>query len=178
MVTAGLATPRQFYWVLERPAPLAGMAYPRSSPWSSLASAGFRSVACLSDAAVRYDPTPLQVLRAAGLEDLHGGKAPEEPVREASALRDVVAAVVSDLLRGNGVVVHCVGGTGRTGTVIACTLRALGLPVHTVLDYMGELNVARRDRPDWTGWPESEWQLQQVMEWSDEGATCADDRRR
>jgi hypothetical protein len=38
----------------------------------------------------------------------------------------------------------------------------LGLSVPDVLDYMTRLNVARDRR---TGWPESEWQLQQVTRW-------------
>jgi len=46
---AGLATPWEFYWVLERPVPLAGLTYPRSSPWKTLASEGFESVVCLTE---------------------------------------------------------------------------------------------------------------------------------
>jgi hypothetical protein len=46
---AGLATPWEFYWVLERPAPLAGMAYPRASPCKTLASEGFESIGCLTE---------------------------------------------------------------------------------------------------------------------------------
>ncbi len=60
--------------------------------------------------------------------------------------------------------VHCVAGTGRTDTVIACTLRALGFSLPDVLDDMTRLNVARDRR---AGWPESEWQLQQVRRWPD-----------
>lgn len=159
---AGLATPREFYWVLEQPASLAGMAYPSSSPWQTLASEGFKSVVCLTDTTARYDPNPLEVLRAAKFKDLYGGTYPGEPEREQSALRDIVTAVKSEILLGKGVVVHCAGGTGRTGTVIACTLRAFGLPLPDVLDYMKRLNTARSKQH---GWPESEWQLQQVKQW-------------
>ena len=161
---AGLATPWEFYWVLERPAPLAGMAYPRSSPWQTLANEGFESVVCLTDGATRYDPRPLKVLRAITFKELYGGAHPDDAEAEQTALRDIVAAVRSELILGKGVVVHCVAGTGRTGTVIACTLRALGLSLPDVLDYMTRLNVAR-DRQ--AGWPESEWQLQQVRRWPD-----------
>jgi protein-tyrosine phosphatase len=63
------------------------------------------------------------------------------------------------LRAGRGVVVHCAGGTGRTGTVIACALAALGLPEADVLDYMATVNAARRTSP---GWPESDWQKEQV----------------
>jgi protein-tyrosine phosphatase len=54
-----------------------------------------------------------------------------------------------------------VGGTGRTGTVIACTLAALGTPENEVLKYMASVNSARRKSP---GWPESEWQQLQVAD--------------
>jgi len=157
-----LATPWEFYWVLEQPGPLAGMAYPRSSPWQTLAGEGFRSVVCLTDSIIRYDPFPLKVLRAVKFKELYRGAYPDEAEAEQTALRDIVGAVRSELIQGKGVVVHCVAGTGRTGTVIACTLRALGLPLPDVLDYMEQLNTAR-GKP--AGWPESEWQLQQVRKW-------------
>jgi protein-tyrosine phosphatase len=162
----GIATRRDFYRVLKHPAPLAGMAYPSSSPWQTLASEGFKSVVCLTDALARYDPKPLDVLRAAKFKDLYGGAYPDEPAREQSVLREIATAVTSEILLGRGVVVHCEGGTGRTGTVIACTLRALGLPLSEVLDYMKQLNAARSKRPDWKGWPESDWQSEQVKQWS------------
>lgn len=162
----GIATPRDFYWVLAHPAPLAGMAYPSSSPWPALASEGFKSVVCLTDATALYDPMPLDVLRAARFKELYGGAYPDAPAREQAALQEIVMAVRSEILLGKGVVVHCEAGSGRTGTVVACTLRALGLPLSDVLDYMRELNAARSQRPDWKGWPESDWQLQQVKQWS------------
>ena len=55
--------------------------------------------------------------------------------------------------RGTGVVVHCVGGTGRTGTVVACALRLLGRSADEAVA------TVQAHRPKW---PESPWQEQLV----------------
>lgn len=53
---------------------------------------------------------------------------------------DEVTAEVAGLLRsGTDVLVHCAAGLGRTGTVAACVLVALGVPVDAAL---GEVAVA------------------------------------
>jgi protein-tyrosine phosphatase len=155
----GLDTPQRFYQVLRTPAPLAGMSFPERPSWQAVSAAGFDSIVCLTNNAAPYDPSPLRVLRALQFEDLVGGRSPDDPTREAEMLRDVVRLVVDEVQAGRGVVVHCVGGTGRTGTVIACALAALGLPEAGVLDYMATVNVARRKS---RGWPESDWQQSQV----------------
>ncbi len=70
-----------------------------------------------------YDPG---AVRRAGLRQLHVpaeyGRAPSE-----DGIRDFVAATKAELERGGKVVVHCVGGIGRTGTVIACYLISEGM---------------------------------------------------
>jgi protein-tyrosine phosphatase len=135
------------------------MAFPDRPSWKAVAAAGFESIVCLTDNVPPYDPSPLRVLRALKFKDLVDGSRPDNPQREADMLRDVVQGVVDELRAGRGVVVHCAGGTGRTGTVIACALAALGMPEAEVLKYMGTVNAARRKSP---GWPESEWQKHQV----------------
>lgn len=155
-----LDTPRRFYQVLRAPAPLAGMPFPGPIPWKAVAAAGFASIVCLTDGTPGYDPSPLRVLRAVRFKDLYGGAHPDDPQREAAKLREVVDAIVAELESERGVVVHCIGGTGRTGTVIACVLAALGMPEDAVVAYMTKVNTARGKSP---GWPESAWQRRQVV---------------
>ena len=156
----GLNTPRAFYRVLDAPAPLAGMSFPHRPSWKAVAAAGFESIVCLTDDDTPpYDPSPLRVLRALAFEDLVGGRQPRNPQREADLLREVVQAVIDELRAGRGVVVHCAGGTGRTGTVIACALVTLGMSEADVMQYMSTVNVARGVSH---GWPESDWQKNQL----------------
>jgi hypothetical protein len=135
------------------------MPFPEQVPWTAIAAAGFEWIVCLTHDAPAYDPSPLRVLRAARFEDLVGGGQPDDPRREAAMLRDVVLAVVEELRAGRGVVVHCAGGTGRTGTVLACALAALGLSEAEVVKYMTTVNMARGTSH---GWPEADWQTRQV----------------
>ena len=112
----GLGTPQRFYQVLRVPAPLAGMSSPDRPSWKAIAAAGFQSIVCLTNNTPPYDPSPLRVLRAVKFKDLVGGTRPDNPQREADMLRDVVHVVADELRAGRGVVVHCAGGTGRTGS--------------------------------------------------------------
>ncbi len=168
MSVPGLNNTRKFYQVLQDPAPFAGMSFPEGKPWASLASAGFQSVVCLTNDTPPYDPSPLRVLFSAKFKDLAGCLQPDDPQREAAMLRDVVRAVVGELQVGRGVVVHCRGGTGRSGTVIACTFRALGMSHKEVLTYMTSVNKHRQKYAGWKGWPESDWQSVQLVEFMSE----------
>lgn len=159
---AGLQVPGQLYLVLKEPAPLAGMAYPfPGMPWRLLSKAGISNVVCLCGYAVDYDPAPLQVLYAAELEDLHHGNSPADPEREEGVVRAAVSTINERLAKGEGVAVHCVGGTGRTGTVIGCVLRSMGYAADDVIRYLDELNKARGRR----GWPEAPWQAGMVKKY-------------
>jgi len=152
---AGLDVPRDFYWVLSTPAPLAGMAYPSwPARWADMHAAGFRHVVCLVRDTFPYAPAPLNPLHAVGLADLYGGLTPPDPAAEQAKIWAAAALAGERLARGEGVVVHCAGGTGRTGTVIGCILRGLGFSAAEALDYLNRLHQSRgRD-----GWPESGWQ--------------------
>lgn len=61
---------------------------------------------------------------------------------ESEEFEAFVQEVVYRLEAGKNVVVHCRGGLGRTGTVAACVLVALGS--HTADDAIGAVRKARR----------------------------------
>ena len=157
---SGVQVPQEVYWVLSSPAPLAGMRYPRHDfPWSALAGVGFSHIVSLHPGT--YDPSPLSVVFSEHLEDLVRGGPPARPDRERCAIKRAVAASMGALQCGKGVVVHCMGGRGRTGTVLGCVLRELGHQSDTVLDFLDRLHRLR-GRP---GWPESPWQGELVRTW-------------
>lgn len=162
----GVVIPRDFYWVLRHPAPLAGMSYPSPPPpWSAIAAAGFRHVVCLTDDEVRYDAAPLTIADAVELEDLVHGGPPQDPENEEYRIRQAVGVAATKLSIGEGVLVHCAGGTGRTGTLIGCLLRVLGYPSSQVLTYLHSLNKAR----GMTAWPGSGWQAELVERFRSDG---------
>lgn len=157
----GVRMPQDFYWVLAEPTPLAGMRYPAASfPWSKLHTAGFCQVVSLHPGP--YDPTPLTKVFSEHLDDLVGGGPPRDDIQEREKIRGAVKAIVGALQSGQGVVVHCAGGRGRSGTVIGCCLRELGFGADEIIKYLDRLHKAR-GKP---GWPESPWQSSLVKEWN------------
>lgn len=150
---SGVSVPDDFYWVLDSPAPLAGMRYPRPDfPWSEVARAGFARLVALHPG--DYDPAPLTLLSSEKLEDLVHGGPPRSSDREREKIAGIVRSVVAALQSGDGVVVHCVGGRGRTGTV-------LGYVSREVVEFLDRVHKARGK----AGWPESPWQDQLVRGW-------------
>jgi hypothetical protein len=157
----GIAVPVELYWVLSSPTPLAGMKYPRSSfPWAALAAAGFSDIVSLHPAA--YDPTPLRISFSEQLEDLAGGGPPQNDAAEKARIKRAVTATLLAWRAGLGTVVHCVGGRGRTGTVLGCALRELGFGASEAVAFLDRVHRAR-GKP---GWPESIWQSTLVNEWT------------
>jgi hypothetical protein len=152
-----LAVPAELYWVTRVPAPLAGMSYPRRSSWDDLRVAGFDHVVCLTHAEAPYDPAPLRV-SAVRLQDLYTRTEPDDPEEELSQTLVAAELVVERMQAGEGVVVHCHAGRGRTGTVIGCALVRLGHDPETVVDWLHRVQRTRGKR----GWPEQPWQAQVV----------------
>lgn len=158
----GIRIPMNFYLVLKEPVPLAGMSYPRTyTPWEKIGKAGFSSVVCLCDSEVSYNPYPLEVLFSAELEDLHYGNSPFDPDTLEWLVRKATNVIIEEMDAGKGIVVHCMGGIGRTGTVIGCVLRDLGFSAEEVVNYLDEINKLRGFR----GWPETEWQAEMVRKY-------------
>jgi hypothetical protein len=135
----------------DTPALLAGMPYPRPGvDWEALHDRGFGLVVRLHPG--DYDPAPLDV-RDVRLTDLHGGAVPSDPEAEAERVWEAARIAAGAVEAGTGVVVHCVGGTGRTGTVVACALRLLGRSTDEAVASV------QAHRPKW---PESPWQEELV----------------
>jgi protein-tyrosine phosphatase len=157
----GLAIPVKFYVVTDQPALLAGMYRPDAQvPWGLLSDKGYTDVFCLASETLGYDPAPLRQHRI-DMEDLHFGNEPGDPKKEEDLVRETSAEVLDMIKNGHGVIVHCYGGNGRTGTVIGCTLKALGYPVDDIISYYDRL-AKMRGRP---GWPESPWQSRMVRDY-------------
>ncbi|MHB8467561.1 MAG: protein-tyrosine phosphatase family protein [Acidimicrobiales bacterium] len=142
----------EFWWATSTPAPLAGMPYPRVFDWSLAWAAGFGAVIGLHQEPA-FDPTPLSIERHL-LQDLYGGALPTDSTRETEAVLDAVRAGMRHLDEGVGVIVHCAGGTGRTGTVVGGILVCVGFELGLVKRWLNDLHRARGR----AGWPESSWQ--------------------
>jgi protein-tyrosine phosphatase len=148
-----LCVPDDMYWIAREPVALVGMSYPGRADWSLLREHGIRHVVCLTHEEAPYDATPCTV-SSFRLQDLVSGGTPVDPEREAAIVTTAAADVVEHIARGDGVAVHCMGGRGRTGTVLGVALVRLGHDPDAVCDYLHRVAVGRGRR----GWPESTWQ--------------------
>ena len=148
-----LCVPDDLYWIARRPVALAGMSYPSRADWALLHEHGIGHVVCLSHERAPYDATPCTV-SAIRLQDLVSGGEPAAPERERELIAQAAEDVIDHLRHGIGVAVHCMGGRGRTGTVIGVALVRLGHDPDAVVEHLHRVAVGRGRR----GWPESPWQ--------------------
>jgi hypothetical protein len=153
-----LCVPDDLYWIARAPVALAGMSYPGRADWTQLHAHGIGHVVCLSSDRPGYDPAPC-TLTAVRLQDLVSGRDPDDPDAERALVERAAADVVAHLGRGIGVAVHCMGGRGRTGTVIGTALVRLGHDPDDVVAHLDRVAKMRGRR----GWPESPWQAAVVL---------------
>jgi hypothetical protein len=153
-----LAVPADLYWVTRTPAPLAGMGYPRGNSWEELHQAGIRHIVCLTHAEAPYVADPLSIHHAP-LQDLFNRNEPDDPDAERAQALTAARFTANRLIAGEGVVVHCHAGRGRTGTVIGSALVMLGHDPGTVVDWLHRVQRTRGKR----GWPEQPWQAGVVL---------------
>jgi len=150
--------PDDLYWIAREPVALAGMSYPGRADWKLLHEHGVGHVVCLSHDTARYDAAPCTI-SAVRLQDLVSGSDPAQPERERELVSTAADDVAAHLARGIGVAVHCMGGRGRTGTVIGRALVRLGHAPEEVVAHLDRVAKARGRR----GWPESPWQAGVVL---------------
>ena len=152
-----LSVPGDLWWVCIDPVPLAGMGYPRTGAWEALAERGFVHVVDLTRDAAKYDPSPLES-HAFRLADLIVRRRPPEPERDEARIVAAADLVVERWRAGEGVLVHCHGGRGRTGAVLGSALVRLGHDANTIVDWLHRVQRTRGRR----GWPEQAWQAEVV----------------
>lgn len=134
--------------------PIIAMRQPgKGTSWKELSELGIHHVLRLSEESQPYDPAPLSLLGEVAMEDQYEEEKPTDAAREEILLGDAVRLLRKGLSKG-GVAVHCVGGRGRTGTVIGAFPHSVGVSHKAILSL---LDQAYKDagRP---GWPESAWQ--------------------
>lgn len=92
---------------------------------------------------VRYGVEDLLTSYQSAGFDIHHLPILDGSVPTLEELRGTVSHILGLLSSSQRVVVHCVGGLGRAGTIAACTLRALG---HAAPDAIAQIRATRSKR--------------------------------
>jgi atypical dual specificity phosphatase len=120
--------PYDFDWIIDDQ--VGAMSLPEPEDLDRLRESGVTLLVSL----LHHVP-PAEEVRRAGMRlvrlPIHDFSAPSE-----EQIRDFVAEVRAELHRGGKVAVHCVGGLGRTGTMIAAYLVSEGMTARQAIDYV------------------------------------------
>lgn len=84
-------------------------------------------------------------------------------IPEVEEMKAILDRIDAALAKGEKVYIHCLGGIGRTGTVVGCYLVRHGMRSDEALETIARL---RKDVPDW--WrpsPETETQRNFIHNW-------------
>ncbi|MGH1492033.1 MAG: hypothetical protein ACRBK7_22040 [Acidimicrobiales bacterium] len=135
------------------PAPLIGLALPEPDfPFQVLATQFNVEVMISLDAhGTALDCAPLRQQHF-HLEDLYRKSAPTDAAAERQIVHAAAETVHGLLDAGTGTAVHCLGGIGRTGTVIGLTAVRFGAEPASVAAWLNEIHANSG------GWPECPWQ--------------------
>lgn len=131
---------RNFSFVIEDV--LAGLALPNLADLHELTSVGIRALVSLTEM-----PLPTKAIQAAELSYLH------LPVEDFTApsieqVKQFVAFVNKTRKDGGATAVHCLGGIGRTGTMLACFLVADGLTAQAAINTVRSLRPGSIETPE------------------------------
>ncbi len=166
------------YWVVERQ--LLASAYPGARDPAehrqkllSLLDAGIRTIVNLMEESetdhqgapfVRYEATAAQLSTD---QDVGGLRfpIPDVPVPTRDGMTTILDHIDDSLSRDRPVYVHCWGGVGRTGTVVACWMLRHGLATpDNVLAILARLRQQDAERGHRTS-PETDMQREFVRHW-------------
>jgi hypothetical protein len=143
------------WWALRGPLRLAGSSLPGPTfDFPGAFAEGLTQVISLLGE-TNTDSSPL-VKTSFVLQDLYGIAGPADNDVEWEHVTAAASTVRGLLDDGEGVLVHCRGGTGRTGTVIGAVLASYGMATDEISLWLDSVHKLRGQH----GWPESPWQRQ------------------
>lgn len=145
------------YSLFNQPPYLAGMALPDYDEiWESLKDHEIKNIVCLTDNKAPYNVKYGRIFIEKKMKTQIDGIGPENPESEKKILQLLADKCVAEYKRGESLVAHCQGGTGRTGTILAAILVKLGYKLEDIYQAFETLNKLRGKGEH--GWPESVWQ--------------------